>query len=191
MNMVYQTYQRNFINDSILLKVALNMFNFFKKDKKQDPVFEKKNLYAVANGRVVSVTEVADPVFSQKMMGDGYAVIPTDGNIYSPVDGKVLSVFPTKHAVGIQMDNGLEILLHMGLDTVELNGKPFNTHVKEGDVLTASTLVATCDLDALAEAGKDSAMVVVVTNMDKVQEFELTANGEVKAQSVIGTVLHK
>lgn len=167
------------------------MFNFFKKDKKQDPVFEKKNLYAVANGRVVPVTEVADPVFSQKMMGDGYAVIPTDGAIYSPVDGKVLSVFPTKHAVGIQMDNGLEILLHMGLDTVELNGKPFDTHVKEGDVLTASTLIATCDLDALAEAGKDSAMVVVVTNMDKVQELELTANGEVKAQSVIGTVLHK
>lgn len=167
------------------------MFNFFKTDKKQDPVSEKKNLYAVANGRVVPVTEVADPVFSQKMMGDGYAVIPTDGEIYSPVEGKVLSVFPTKHAVGIQLDNGLEILLHMGLDTVELNGKPFDTHVKEGDVLTASTHVATCDLDALAEAGKDNAMVVVVTNMDKVQEFELTASGEVTAQSVIGTVLHK
>lgn len=167
------------------------MFNFFKKEKKQDPVSEKKNLYAVANGRVVPVTEVADPVFSQKMMGDGYAVIPTDGEIYAPVEGKVLSVFPTKHAVGIQLDNGLEILLHMGLDTVELNGKPFDTHVKEGDVLTASTHVATCDLDALAEAGKDNAMVVVVTNMDKVQEFELTASGEVTAQSVIGTVLHK
>ena len=66
-----------------------------------------------------------------------------------------------------------------------------STHVKEGDVLTASTHVATCDLDALAEAGKDNAMVVVVTNMDKVQEFELTASGEVTAQSVIGTVLHK
>lgn len=167
------------------------MFNFFKKDKKQEPVFEKKNLYAPANGRIVPVAEVADPVFSQKMMGDGYAVIPTDGAIYSPVDGKVLSVFPTKHAVGIQLDNGLEILLHMGLDTVELNGKPFETHVKEGDILTASTLVATVDLDGLAEAGKDNAMVVVITNMDKVQTFELTADGEVRAQSVVGTVQHK
>lgn len=167
------------------------MFNFFKKDKKEEPVFEKRNLYAPANGRIVPVTEVADPVFSQKMMGDGYAVIPTDGEIYSPVEGKVLSVFPTKHAVGIQLDNGLEILLHMGLDTVELNGKPFETHVKEGDTLTAGTHVATCDLDALAAAGKDNAMVVVITNMDKVQEFKLTASGAVKAQSVIGTVLHK
>lgn len=167
------------------------MFSFFKKDKKQEPVFEKKNLYAPANGRVVPVSEVADPVFSQKMMGDGYAVIPTDGEIYSPVDGKVLSVFPTKHAVGIQLDNGIEILLHMGLDTVELNGKPFVTHVKEGDVLTASTHVATCDLDALAEAGKDNAMVVVITNMDKVQSFDLTAAGEVSAQNIVGTVLHK
>lgn len=166
------------------------MFNFFKKKQKEETnTVEKKNLYAPANGRVISVTEVADPVFSQKMMGDGYAVIPTDGKIYSPVDGKVMSVFPTKHAVGIQMDNGIEILLHMGLDTVELNGKPFETHVSEGDVLSATTLVATCDLEALAEAGKDNAMVVVITNMDKVESFDLTASGNVEAHSIVGTVL--
>ncbi|WP_062532207.1 PTS sugar transporter subunit IIA [Jeotgalibaca dankookensis] len=166
------------------------MFNFFKKKQKEETkTAEKKNLYAPVNGRVISVTEVADPVFSQKMMGDGYAVIPEDGQIYSPVDGKVMSVFPTKHAVGIQMDNGIEILLHMGLDTVELNGKPFETHVSEGDVLSATTLVATCDLGALAEAGKDNAMVVVITNMDKVESFDLTASGNVEAHSVVGTVV--
>lgn len=166
------------------------MFNFFKKKQKEETkTAEKKNLYAPVNGRVISVTEVADPVFSQKMMGDGYAVIPDDGQIYSPVDGKVMSVFPTKHAVGIQMDNGIEILLHMGLDTVELNGKPFETHVSEGDVLSATTLVATCDLEALAEAGKDNAMVVVITNMEKVESFDLTASGNVEAHSVVGTVV--
>lgn len=168
------------------------MFNFFKKNKKEEQVpVEKQNLYAVANGKVVPVSEVADPVFSQKMMGDGFAVIPADGIIYSPVDGKVLSVFPTKHAIGIQMANGLEVLVHMGLDTVELNGKPFETHVKEGDNVTASTQIATVDLDALEEAGKDNAMVVVITNMDKVKDFALTAEGEVTAQSIIGNVTQK
>lgn len=168
------------------------MFNFFKKNKKEEPVpVEKQDLYALCNGKVVPVSEVADPVFSQKMMGDGFAVIPTDGIIYSPVDGKVLSVFPTKHAIGIQMANGLEILVHMGLDTVELNGKPFETHVKEGDTVTASTQIATVNLDALEEAGKDNAMVVVITNMDKVRDLSLTKEGEVTAQSVIGTVQQK
>ena len=97
------------------------MFGFFKKvDKKETLPVEKELLYSPANGIVVPVSDVADPVFSQKMMGDGFAVIPTDGNIYSPAKGKVLSVFPTKHAVGILLDSGLELLLHMGLDTVEL-----------------------------------------------------------------------
>lgn len=98
----------------------MGMFDFLKKDSKKDESAAAK-LFAPANGTVVSIEEVADPVFSQKMMGDGYAVIPTDGKIYSPVTGKVVSVFPTKHAVGIELPNGVEILLHMGLDTVELN----------------------------------------------------------------------
>ena len=116
------------------------MFGFFKKDDKKGKLpVEKEILYSPANGVVVPVSDVADPVFSQKMMGDGFAVIPADGNIYSPAKGKVLSVFPTKHAVGILLDSGLELLLHMGLDTVELNGKPFEIFVKEGQALTADT----------------------------------------------------
>ena len=174
-----------------ICKGGVNMFNFFKKDKQETvaPV-EKATLYAPANGRIVPVTEVADPVFSQKMMGDGYAVIPTDGDIYSPVEGKVLSVFPTKHAIGIQMASGIEILIHMGLDTVELNGKPFETFVNEGDTLTADTLVAKCDLASLAEAGKDNAMVVVITNMDKVKEFVLDEHADVQAKQAVGSVQH-
>ncbi|UJF16532.1 PTS glucose transporter subunit IIA [Jeotgalibaca sp. MA1X17-3] len=168
------------------------MFNFFKKDKKeQNGLLEKKNLYSPVNGKIIPVSEVADPVFSQKMMGDGYAVIPTDGNIYSPADGEILSVFPTKHAIGIQLEDGLELLVHMGLDTVELNGKPFETHVKEGDKVTAETLIATCDLDALAEAGKNNAMVVVITNMDKVKELTMNMEGQVQAHDVVGSVQPK
>lgn len=168
------------------------MFNFFKKDKKEETgPLEKINLYSPVNGKVIPVSEVEDPVFSQKMMGDGYAVIPSDGNVYSPVEGEILSVFPTKHAIGIQLADGLEILVHMGLDTVELNGKPFETHVKEGDKVTAETLIATCDLDVLAEAGKNNAMVVVITNMDKVKEFTMSTEGDVRAQAVVGTVQPK
>ncbi|AZP03274.1 PTS sugar transporter subunit IIA [Jeotgalibaca ciconiae] len=167
------------------------MFNFFKKDKKEkDTPIEKETLFAPVNGKIVPVTEVADPVFSQKMMGDGYAVIPEDGNIYAPVEGKVLSVFPTKHAIGIKLESGIEVLIHMGLDTVELNGKPFETFVSEGDSVTSDTLVAKCDLAALAEAGKDNAMVVVITNMDKVKEFSLDENGTVQAKQAIGIVQH-
>lgn len=168
------------------------MFGFFKKgDKKDNLPVEKEHLYSPANGIVVPVSDVADPVFSQKMMGDGFAVIPADGNIYSPAKGKVLSVFPTKHAVGILLDSGLELLLHMGLDTVELNGKPFEVFVKEGQALTADTLIAKVDLAQLQEAGKDSAMVVVITNMDKVKSFSLDVTGEAAVKAEIGSVLPK
>lgn len=168
------------------------MFGFFKKDDKKGKLsVEKESLYSPANGVVVPISDVADPVFSQKMMGDGFAVIPADGNIYSPAKGKVLSVFPTKHAVGILLDSGLELLLHMGLDTVELNGKPFEVFVKEGQALTADTLIAKVDLAQLQEAGKDSAMVVVITNMEKVKNFSLDVTGEAAVKAEIGSVLPK
>ena len=168
----------------------MGMFDFFKKDSKKDESAAAK-LFAPANGTVVSIEEVADPVFSQKMMGDGYAVIPTDGKIYSPVTGKVVSVFPTKHAVGIELPNGVEILLHMGLDTVELNGGPFTTAVSEGDQVTPETLISTVDLAALEAAGKDNTMVVVLTNMDKVADFTLSGKGQASASAEIGTLTAK
>lgn len=164
------------------------MFGLFKKKEAQKEVSELKGkLFSPANGEVIAIDKVSDPVFSQKMMGDGYAVIPTDGKIYSPVNGKVLSVFPTKHAVGILMDNGVEILLHMGLDTVELNGAPFDTVVTEGQLITPETLISTVDLDQLKAAGKDNAMVVVITNMEKVADYHLTVTGEAKASTEVAS----
>ena len=171
----------------------MGLFDFLKgknDDSKQDSKEEK--VYALANGKLVSIEKVADPVFSQKMMGDGFAVIPTEGDIYSPVAGKVMSVFPTKHAVGIAMANGVEVLVHMGLDTVELDGKPFNTTVTEGQEVTKDTKISTVDLEALAAAGKDNAMVVVFTNMDQVNAFDMIDSGAtVSATSDIGSVTAK
>ena len=140
---------------------------------------------AVANGEVMPITEVNDPVFSGKMMGDGYAVKPADGKIVSPVAGQVKSLFPTKHAIGLETATGIEVLVHMGIDTVSLEGKPFTLMVKEGDQVEAGQELAQVDLAALAAAGKEDTMIVAFTNVDQVT-FTLDKTGKQTAGTVIG-----
>ena len=140
---------------------------------------------AVANGEVMPITEVNDPVFSGKMMGDGYAVKPADGKIVSPVAGQVKSLFPTKHAIGLETATGMEVLVHMGIDTVSLEGKPFTLMVKEGDQVEAGQELAQVDLAALAAAGKEDTMIVAFTNVDQVT-FTLDKTGKQTAGTVIG-----
>lgn len=134
---------------------------------------------AVAKGIARPIHEANDPVFAQKMMGEGYFVEPENGNIYSPVSGKVTSIFPTKHAIGITTPAGLEVLLHMGINTVDLEGKPFTIDVTEGQEVTSDTLVASADLNAIKSAGKGTEMLVLVTNMDKVKDYIMDHRGEV------------
>ncbi|MGX7148643.1 PTS sugar transporter subunit IIA [Enterococcus ureasiticus] len=160
------------------------MFGFLKK---KEPVQLNETLYAVTTGNLIPISEVNDPVFSQKMMGDGFAVIPESGEIYSPIEGVVLSVFQTKHAVGMKMANGLEILLHMGIDTVELNGEPFDIKVSEGSKVAQGTQIANVDLEAIKSSGKAIDMVVVITNMDAVKSFDLSRTGQVNAGDEVGT----
>ncbi|WP_207696057.1 PTS system, sugar-specific IIA component [Enterococcus sp. DIV0212c] len=159
------------------------MFGFLKK---KEPAQLNETLYAVATGQLIPISEVNDPVFSQKMMGDGFAIIPESGDIYSPIEGEVLSVFQTKHAVGMKMANGLEVLLHMGIDTVELNGEPFDIKVSEGTKVAHGTLIAKVDLNAITSSGRAIDMVVVITNMDAVKSYELTKVGQVNAGDEIG-----
>ena len=147
---------------------------------------ESVDLVAVANGEVIAIEAVADPVFSGKMMGDGFAVEPTDGTIVSPVSGTIKSVFPTKHAIGIETKEGVEVLVHMGIDTVSLEGKPFSVKVKEGDQVQAGQVLAQVDLEALQQADKKATMIVVFTNMDKIQAFELTQKGSQQSGNTIG-----
>ena len=139
------------------------MFGFFKK-KVTKEVTPELELFAVAEGEVVAITEINDPVFSQKFMGDGYAVLPTNGVITSPVAGEVINVFPTKHAVGIKTDNGVEVLLHMGIDTVELNGKYFNALKEQGDKVKQGDKLLEVDFDGVKESGYDATVLFVVTN---------------------------
>lgn len=148
----------------------------------------KEDVATVANGEVVKIEDVNDPVFSQKMMGDGFGVKPTDQNVYAPVSGKVTSVFPTKHAIGLLTDAGLEVLVHMGLDTVGLNGEPFDVKVKEGDQVKLGDLLALADLDKIKQAGKDDTIVVAFTNVQDIKEVSIDKLGLQKAKTVIGSV---
>ncbi|MGM9903430.1 MAG: glucose PTS transporter subunit IIA [Enterococcus sp.] len=143
------------------------------------------SLTAVADGTVLAIDQAKDPVFAQKMMGEGYLVEPSNGQIYAPTGGVISSVFPTKHAIGITTPNGLEVLVHMGINTVELGGTPFDVKVTEGQVVTPDTLLAEVDLAAIKAAGKETSMMVLLTNMEHVRQFVLTKTGATKAKTVV------
>ena len=147
-----------------------------------------EEVYSVADGEVVALEQVKDPVFSQKMMGDGFAVEPENGNIVSPVSGTVSSVFPTKHALGIVTEAGLEVLVHIGLDTVSLEGKPFTVHVAEGQKVAAGDLLVTADLDAIRAAGRETSTIVVFTNGDVIKSVNLEQTGSHAAKTVVAKV---
>ncbi len=142
----------------------------------------------VADGQVIPITEVDDPVFSQKMMGDGFAVLPANGNIYAPVSGVVTSVFPTKHALGILSDNGLEVLVHVGLDTVALNGVPFSAKVSDGDRVQRGDLLLVADLEAIRSADRETTTIVAFTNTAEIQSVHLDKTGEQKAKTLVAHV---
>ena len=145
-------------------------------------------VHSVADGEVINIEDVKDPVFSQKMMGDGFAVEPENGHIVSPVAGKVTSVFPTKHALGLVTDNGLEVLVHIGLDTVSLEGKPFEVKVTEGQTVATGDLLVEADLDAIREAGRETSTIVVFTNADAIKSVKVEHTGKLVANAPVATV---
>ena len=143
---------------------------------------------APANGEMIPIDKVEDDVFSQKMMGEGFAVVPENGEIASPVAGTIVSVFPTKHAIGIKTDDDIEVLLHMGIDTVDLGGEAFKIHVQEGEKVKAGKVVATADLAKIQKAGKMTTMIVVFTNGDKIKDYHYAKTGLVSRGETIGTI---
>ena len=147
-----------------------------------------EEVHSVAEGQVIELDKDQDPVFSQKMMGDGFAVEPANGQIVSPVAGKVTSVFPTKHALGLVTESGLEVLVHIGLDTVSLEGKPFTVKVEEGQTVAAGDLLVEADLDAIREAGRATSTVVVFTNAAAIKSVTLTQTGQLPADAVVAKV---
>lgn len=148
----------------------------------------KEDILSVADGRVMPITDVNDQVFAGKMMGDGFAVEPDSGNIYAPVSGVLTSVFPTKHAFGILTDNGLEVLVHVGLDTVALNGVPFSLKVSEGQRVEAGDLLVVADLAAIKSADRETTIVVAFTNQTEIESVVLDVRGQQAAKTKVATV---
>lgn len=132
------------------------------------------------NGHVIPVTEVKDPVFAAKGLGDGVGIIPADGKVYAPADGKIESVFPTGHAVGI-VAGGVELLIHIGINTVELDGQGFEAKVQQGDQVKKGDLLVTFDKAFLEEKGYDTTVIFVVTNMDEGTQLETETGTDRKA----------
>lgn len=158
------------------------------KEEISDYLNIEEFIYSVADGELLSITEIKDPVFSQKMMGDGFAVEPVNEQVLSPVSGIVTSIFPTKHALGLLTDSGLEILVHIGLDTVSMKGDVFDIKVKEGDKVDVGTLLAKVDFVEIEKAQKQKTIVVVFTNGKKIQEVNIDKKGKISSGDFIGRV---
>ncbi|GKQ42316.1 hypothetical protein RD055328_02390 [Companilactobacillus sp. RD055328] len=160
------------------------MFKFFSK--KEEFI---TNFYAVSSGKLIDITEVNDDVFSQKMLGDGFAILPEEEDVFSPIDGTISAIFPTKHAISIEDDkSGVEILLHMGIDTVELEGDPFEIFVKPGDKVLHSDKIAQMNLEKVNEANKLTDIIVAIPNEND-WSFKLTSPKEkIFANNVVGKI---
>ena len=155
------------------------MLKFFKgKDK-------GNLIYAPCRGRVVPLAEVPDPVFADKVLGDGFAVIPADGRIYAPADGEVAMVFDTLHAITLTSSSGTEILIHIGLDTVTLKGAPFTAHVAAGDQVKKGDLLMDVDLDKITGAGLNTVTPVLICNTDDYEKISLKKEGEVSLDEAV------
>lgn len=142
------------------------MFKMFKKKKQE-------TITAPCSGKVIPISAVKDPVFSQKLLGDGFAVIPEDQTIYAPLAGRVITIFPTKHAISIKSDSGIDYLIHIGLDTVEMKGAPFTILVNENEQITIDTPLVEVDFDQIIQAKKDPAVIVVFTEAEQISELVL------------------
>ncbi|MGG5316294.1 PTS sugar transporter subunit IIA [Enterococcus sp. AZ072] len=150
-------------------------------------LFNKKTtIYSPAKGFVKSIERVNDQMFAAKALGDGFAVEPAAELIVSPIEGTVVFVFPTKHAISLKNKQGLEVLLHIGIDTVELGGAGFTIKVSEGDQVTEETALAEVDFSLLASKGKETDVMVIFTNLEK--KTVVFDEGQVVAGQAIGTI---
>jgi PTS system glucose-specific IIA component len=146
------------------------MFGFMKK--------KKVKIIRPVKGNIVEISEVPDVAFSQKMLGDGFAIIPTEEMIKAPVSGQIVQIFPTNHAFGIRTEEGLEILIHIGIDTVELNGEGFERQLEPEQYVKVGDPIIKVDLEYIKSKGKNTITPIVFTSMDRVKEFTVNKDGE-------------
>ena len=157
------------------------LFGLDKKEENEPAPAGEEAIVAVSNGELVAIEDVPDPTFSQKMIGDGAAIKPIDGRVVSPVEGEILQVFPTKHAIGIRTAGGAEILIHIGLETVNMDGEGFTAHVKEGDKVKIGDLLVDYDLELVKEKASSTLIPIVITNHEELESVTVETAGELQA----------
>ena len=146
---------------------------------------KKKTVLAPAAGKAVSLKEVNDPTFSQEILGKGVAIIPSEGKIVAPADGTISVFFETKHAVSISAENGAEIIVHVGLDTVNLKGEHFTAHKQQGDKVKAGELLLEFDMEAIKAAGYDVITPVIICNTPDFPDMVCHTGQDVKELDTI------
>ena len=164
-----------------------------EKEEGQEKEFPKKSgavrkLCSPFNGRAASITETPDEAFAEKMMGDGYVVFPSEGVVYAPEDCEISFVFPSKHALGLRTEDGLEYLLHIGVDTVKLEGKGFEVFVQENDKVKKGDKLMEFDIEYIKEHAKSEACIGVFTSLEEGQEIVMKAEGEIEALEEIAEI---
>ena len=150
-----------------------------EKQEQKEQTAEIKKIESPLAGTVIPLSEVHDEVFASEMMGKGCAVIPEEGKVYAPFDGKVVGLLDSHHAVGMESTDGVEILIHVGMDTVKLNGRCFTIHVEEGEQVKKGQLLLEFDIPGIKEAGYEVTTPIVVTNSDEFNDVEMKAEGQV------------
>lgn len=177
---------------SFVVTFVCTWFFGFKKtdDNTQDTIKNTKNVETVSErvisapleGKVIPLTEVPDETFAQKIMGDGAAIIPSVGKVYSPVNGEIIMIFDTLHAIAIKSEEGLEILIHVGLDTVKLNGKYFKSNIKQGDKVNKGQLLLEFDNEKIKELGYNTVTPIIITNTNDYSKITVTKNNSLKIE---------
>ncbi|MFD2829309.1 PTS sugar transporter subunit IIA [Corticicoccus populi] len=155
--------------------------NLFGK-KKEEANKEPLEIKSPVNGKYVKIEDIPDPVFSEKMMGEGFGIEPSNGKVVAPVSGEVVQVFKTNHAVGIKTDSGVEVLIHIGLETVAMEGRGFTGHVSEGDRVEAGDTLVEVDLSLVKEEANSTITPVIITNSnDVVASYDFISTSDVTA----------
>ncbi|MDE5600055.1 MAG: PTS glucose transporter subunit IIA [Oscillospiraceae bacterium] len=156
------------------------MFDFMKK--------KSFKIFSPLAGLCIPIEEVQDDVFSQKILGDGIGFKPTQGEVLSPVDGKIIQVVETGHALGIETNNGIEVLLHLGINTVSLKGEGFKVFVKEGDRVLRGQKIMQMDIDFVKSKDFSTDSVLIITNGDNIKEFEKYPGEVIKGETIVASV---
>ena len=174
----------------------MGLFGFGKKkDKPVETVAETKEikvenavLASPIKGELIQLENLSDEAFASGALGKGVGILPSVGKVFSPVDGTIATVTQTKHAVAILSNDGIEILIHVGMDTVQLEGKCFETHVKEGDKVTKGQLLLDFDIDGIKAAGYSTETPIVITNSDNYSNIKIVDNTTINEKDDLITV---